>query len=71
MRQRIMVEAGQRYIQNFQKSSREEIWEVVSLSPDPMQIQHARLVKVSDRTSVKTLSCSVLDGKHGFSFTSQ
>ena len=71
MRRRIMVERGQRYIQNFQQSSREEIWEVASLSPDTMQIQHARLVKVGDRSDTKTLSCLALDGKHGFSFTSQ
>ena len=71
MRRHIMVEKGQRYLQKFQKSSRKELWEVAALSPDTMQIQHARLVRVSNRTDVKTLSCSVLDGKHGFSLTKQ
>lgn len=67
MRQRITVERGQRYIQNFQKSAHKELWEVASLSPDTMRIQHARLVKVTNRSDSKTLSCAVLNGKHGFS----
>ena len=70
MRRRIMVERGQRYIQRFQKSSRKEIWEVDSLSPDTLQIPHARLVRVTNRADTKTLSCSALDGKHDFSLTS-
>jgi len=72
MRRRIiMVETGQRYVQRFQESARKEIWEVASISSDTMQIQHARLFKVSDRTDTKTLSCLALDGKHGFSPTNQ
>ena len=71
MRRRIMVEPGQHYIQRFQESSRKEVWEVASLSPDTVQIQHARLVKVNNRSDTKTLSCSALDGNHGFSLTSR
>ena len=71
MRQRMVVEKGQCFIQQFLHSSQQELWEVASLSPDTMQFPHARLVRVSDRTDTKTLSCSALNGKHGFSPTNQ
>ena len=32
---------------------------------------HARLVKVNDRFDFKTLSCSMLDGKHDYSLTNR
>ena len=67
MRRRTMVKAGQRYVQEFQKNPRKPIWEVASLSVDSLQIQHARLVNVSDRSEIKTLSCFALNGEHGFS----
>ena len=71
MQLRIVVKKGQRYIQKLQNSSQGMIWEVVSVAPDMAQIQHACLVRVSDRFDFKTLSCSMLDGKHDFSLTSQ
>ena len=70
MRRRIMVQEGQRYIRKFKTNPRKQVWEVVSLSLDTTQIQHARLINVSDPWETKTLSCSALDGKHGFSLTS-
>ena len=70
MRRRIMVQEGQRYIQKFKINPGKQVWEVASLYSDTAQIQHARLINVSDRSDTKTLSCSALDGKHGFSLTS-
>ncbi len=67
MRKHSMVERGQRYLQKYPVSDRNEIWEVAALSPDSLQIQHARLVRVANRTDSKTLSCAVLNGKYGFS----
>jgi len=69
MLRRIAVQKGQRYIQEFENKSRKPVWEVTSLSLDMARIQHARLVKVGDRSEVKTLSCFALDGKHGFNLT--
>ncbi len=63
-----MVEKGQRYIQVLHKGFRMVTWEVESILPDK---KHARLVKVSDRFDFKTLSCSMLDGKHDFSLTNR
>ncbi len=68
MQMRIVVKKGQRYIQKLQNSSQGMIWEVAAVLPART---HARLVKVSDRSDFKTLSCSMLDGKHEFSLTSQ
>lgn len=68
MRRRIIVQAGQRYVRIFQEgAAHQQIWEVASLYPDTAQIQHARLVNVSNRSETKTLSCQTLDGRHGFS----
>ncbi len=61
---RIMMKKGQRYIQKLQFGSQGTIWEVAAVLPDKT---HARLFKVSDRFDFKTLSCSMLDGKHDFS----
>ena len=67
MRKHSMVEKGQLYLQKYPVSDRNEIWEVAALSPDSLQIQHARLVRVANRSDSKTLACAVLNGKHGFS----
>ena len=68
MQQHTAVEKGQRYIQVLYKGSQMVTWEVASILPDGA---HARLVKVSDRLDFKTLSCSMLDGKHDFSLTNR
>ena len=70
MRRRVAVQEGQRYIQEFKNGPVNMLWEVASLYPDKMQIQHARLVNISDRSEIKTLSCFALDGEHGFSLIS-
>ena len=68
MQQPITVEKGQRYIQVLHKGTQMVTWEVESILLDGT---HAPLFKVSDRYDFKTLSCSMLDGKHDFSLTNQ
>ena len=60
MKPQVKVRAGQHYTQIIGPRYTSPLWRVVRVYEDRVQIPHACLVKITNPSQTKTISCSTL-----------